>query len=154
MKQKRSRYYQDKYPLSILQNKVHKEAMRRTAEYWKEKKGYIVLHKDIEKILKVMHIYIKRMANTLHTKHTKNDPSVVHLHVGYLKSIFPKVLTDMYSQGKFTDAEFQVIQEELYPNTFKIYNRLIKKKKQWLKKNKFPDNTTPPPMAKRVWFQV
>ena len=55
-------HYSDKYTLSILQNKVHKAAMRRTVEHFKETRGYTITHRHIDKILRVMHMFIKTQA--------------------------------------------------------------------------------------------
>lgn len=157
MRVKGNRYYREKYPLSILQNKVHKAAMKKTADYFREKKGQKITHKQIEMVLKSIHIYLKHVVNNLHKTGGKNDPSVVHLHIGYGRTLYLKVLSDMHKNGQFTDQEFKVIQNEIYPEEFKIYNNLIKNRQQWLKKNNLLENPTCPqtekcaPSPKSLW---
>lgn len=139
MRWKRRNYYANKRPISILQWEVHKKAMKRTADHYKDDPNVTVTHKNIGQILKVIHVYIRHFAHNMHKNLTINAPSVVHLYFGYFRTIYPKVFIDMHKHGKFTDEEFDVIRNEFYKKEFDVYYRLIKNKAEWIKQQRLKE---------------
>jgi hypothetical protein len=122
--------------MSTIQEIVHNTAMKKTKAKLKER-GIIVTQKSIEKLLKLIHLYFIHITRTMYRRVKWEEGSVDKFFgIGYFRTIFPRLFTDMYNEGLFTEEEFKVITEELYKEEFKVYNNIIKNGKIWLKQQK------------------
>ena len=118
--------------MSFIQHKVHKKAVTRTVEELK-KEGIKVTKLDVLSVLKVIHLYIAYLARNIVKKDSSKEGSVYKVKFGYFRVIYPRLFTDMYKAGEFTDEEFKIITEEFYPKEFYKYNDIIKSIATWKK---------------------
>jgi len=134
MKIKKNAYYELNYPMNVYQQKVHVIAMNRTIAHFK-KRDWVVTQAQIGKVLNAVHLYIVYLAHNMH-KWLPGEPSVSKTHIGYFRTIFPKLFVDMYANGEFTKEEFEIIRNEFYKKQFDNYYEILKEEKLWVKKHK------------------
>lgn len=130
---KKDAYYSKKYPMNAYQKEAHRKAMNRTVEHFKQYNVFLT-QKIIEKVLTAVHIYIMDLVRNMYKWPAKDNPNFVSVHFGYFRTIFPKTVIDMHSNGEFTDEEFRVIREELYKKMFDIYYGIAEKRKAYLER--------------------
>lgn len=134
MRTRKTEYYAIKHPMNVFQKKAHLDAMHRTADFFKAT-GMTVTQEQIMKVLRLVHMYIVHLATNMSKRTVKGYASVSKVKIGYFRTIYPKLFTDMHNNGEFTDAEFSIIRNEFYKKEFDIYYKLLKQRKQWIKQN-------------------
>lgn len=116
--------------MNTFQNEAHKQACRRTVEYFKEH-NFKVTRELIEQLLRSMHVFTRNVMHNIDKWDKKEDPTLVHLPFGYIRVIFTRTLHKMYLNGEFTEEEWNVIRNEFYKEQFDVYFKLLKNRKIW-----------------------